>query len=272
MQTQSKNNLISKNKLSKEPPNFTISLNFSNNTLQIFILDIFEKLKINISLENILNNNEQILNLIKVDYKNDYFFLMFFDSNFLKNSIKSKNLFKLIEIFQDISSKAQNISFVFYDISEKNFDFLPEIIFYLTTKAKIKIFKCDSNLDLYDFIENFICSITIKEEKAKSTFFDLKPAANVNLSDLDSINENTRIWVKHLMCIPGISEKKALSVVKIYPDFKSLIEVYESSELNDSEKEKLLKDITPSTGNSSKRLGEVISSRIYRYYMNKEKK
>jgi len=257
-----------------ENPEFTISLDFSNNLFQTFILDVFHRLKISMNLETIKFKDDKIQNLIKIEYKDNYIFLQFYDAKFLAESINNKMIFKTIEILKNICENNYDITFLFFDIKKKNFAEINEISFFLQSYSQIKVFNCFNNTDLFHFLENFILSISTKEEKSKLTYFDLKPVTNSNLSELDDLSENSRIWVKHLMCIPGISEMKAIGIVKMYPTFKSLIEIYESNEFTELEKERFLRDIeiNSSGKNTKKRIGDAVSSKVYKFFTAKEKK
>jgi len=257
-----------------EKPHFTISLDFSNNLFQTFILDVFERLNTQINIETIKFNIDKISNLIKIEYKSDYIFLQFYDTKFLADSITNKQIFKTAEILKSISGNPSNIAFVFFAIKKKEFIEANEIEFFMQSNCKIKIFHCANNSDLFHFLENYLSAISSKEEKAKLTYFDLKPVTNSNLAELDDLNDNSRIWVKHLMCIPGISEMKAIAIVRMYPTFKSLIEIYESDEFIEAEKERFLRDVevVNNAKNSRKRLGDVVSSKVYKYFCGKDLK
>lgn len=93
------------------------------------------------------------------------------------------------------------------------------------------------------------------------------------LAGLDNIF--TLMWVDILMAIPGISEDKAISIVKAYPTLKSLMKAYENCE-NESQKESLLKNIQifyKLDESKSKNLGIKISNRVYKIFTcNDEKK
>lgn len=256
----------------EEQPEIIISLDFSNNLFQTFLMDIFERLNIEIKIEHIRNHSEKIFNLIQICYKEEYSFIQFYDAKFLADSINNKNIFKTLSLLLDIAENPNNVVCMFYDIKKKDFADIRQIEFFLNSKLKVKTIEIASNRDLFEFLENFFSIITSKEERAKTNIFDLKPVTNSNLAELENISEISRIWVKHLMCIPGISEMKAISIVKMYPTFKSLIDVYESDEFSESEKEKFLKDIEIVSANNStkKRIGEAVSSKVYKYFTSQE--
>jgi crossover junction endonuclease MUS81 len=84
-------------------------------------------------------------------------------------------------------------------------------------------------------------------------------------------NMTPNVWfITQLSLIPQITPKIAEEIIKLYPSVNSLINEYDSLE-NDDEKENLLSDITYhlSTG-KTRRIGNKISSKIYKYLYNIE--
>lgn len=72
------------------------------------------------------------------------------------------------------------------------------------------------------------------------------------------------VFKAQLMCVSGVSELKAQSVINHYGDFDKLIKTYQSLE---NEKECL--DLLKSIECGQKKIGPVLSERIYRCIMNK---
>jgi hypothetical protein len=260
----------SKKKIIEEPI-YELSLNFSNNLLQTYLFDIFEKFKINLSPIEINYSNIQMSNLIRINYNQEVYFLIFLNKEILKTNF----LFESLEVLLKITL-SRNITYVLVEIPN-NFKLkfeneeisLEELIFFLNCEMKVKTALCSGNNDLVEFLANFCESLTKKEDKSKITFFDAKPVTSTNLCELENITDDkTIMFVKHLMCIPGISERKAIAVVKVYPYLSELMRVYCSEEYTEHEKENLLKDmeVEDHAKNTVKRLGGVLSSKIYKTF------
>ena len=137
---------------------------------------------------------------------------------------------------------------------------------FLTTKLDIKVVDISNSDELVDYIYNFNNSILTKDNKSKITFFDTKPVQITSLTQNENIKNLT--FVKHLMCLPGISERIAIAIVKQYPRLDMLYDIYLSDEYDESEKENLLENIQVVGSNgSTKRVGPAMSNKIYKFFM-----
>jgi hypothetical protein len=284
MSSNSQQILLSANKISKSKkkitpsPVYEISLLFSNNLLQTYLFEIFEKLKINLVPTEIKYGNTLIPNVLRINYNNEILFLILINKETLKEMTCLKNnynkdfpiLIQLEKILKITSNKCVTLLFLDIPNSYKFENFhLDEFIFFLNIEIGVKIVQTYGNNELVDFFANYVESLIKKESKSKITFFDSKPVTSTNLCDLEGItDEKTIMFVKHMMCIPGVSERKAISVVLTYPYLSNLMEIYLSSEFNEIEKENLLNDleINDKSKNTVKKLGHVISSKIYRTF------
>ncbi len=317
--TNTKSNTNIKINKNPAAPEYKISLNFKNNLFQTYLFEIFEKLGIElIPTEmhiNCPNNNNShssdsnnistlpLHNTLSINYNDEISYLLFLEKNSINEWMASNHditgnyFFSLCEaLILDCESKKQsetintknNITIIFMEIPP-NFE-IPltqstritkdDITLFLNTELKLKVLDCYSKSDLIDFISNFTESITKKEEKSKVTFFDTKPVTNTKLCELEGItDEESLIFVKHLMCISGVSERKALAIVKVYPRVVDLMRIYDSSELNVSEKESLLKMVEIcdkkvlglGTKSGIKYIGQAISAKVYKFFSAEDK-
>jgi hypothetical protein len=255
-----------------EIAHYEISLNFSNNLFQAYLFEIFENMNIILSPVEMESEGVEFTDVIKIKFNNEIYFVNFFDKSKTNNlEIQMNKLFLMIDkmLFQ---TNSKNILLIFFQIPQ-NFEFektsKDDLIFFFLTDLKVKVVEFSTNNDLVEFLSNFTDSITSKEEKSKITFFDAKPVTSTNLCDLENIlDEDSKMFIKHLMCIPGISEKKAIAIVKSYPTLKNLMKIYSSCEYNLKEKENFLADIeiADKSKNSSKKLGNALSQKIYKFF------
>lgn len=84
---------------------------------------------------------------------------------------------------------------------------------------------------------------------------------------MEGLNDHlSKYWINMLMSIPGVSENKAIAIVKKYPTFQSLMSKYESSKLSETRKMSLLNDeveVQTSVGDDrSQKIGKKISERV----------
>ena len=274
--TQSLNNLDSSinnnnNNIIKEPL-YEMTIEFSNNLFQTFIMEIEERNNIYIKTlsSKITNKIPYNKNTLKVTYKSQIFFIVFQNKqDFIENVQTSTLLFEYIYELTTITEPI-NIILLFYifnfnDIKQNN-KYKSSFIYFLSTKLNIKIVDISNSDELVDYIYNFNNSILTKDNKSKITFFDNKPVQITSLTQNENIKNLT--FIRHLMCLPGISERIAISIVKQYPRLDMLYNIYLSDEYDEKEKENLLENIQlvgPNGG--TKRLGPVMSNKIYKFFM-----
>ena len=209
-------------------------------------------------------------NTLKITYKSQVFFIVFQNKqDFFENVQSSTLLFEYMYELTKITEE-RNIILILYmvnfnDMKESN-RIKSSFIFFLNTKLNIKIIDVNNSDELVDYIYNFNNSIFTKDNKSKITFFDTKPVQTTSLSQ----NENIKnlMFVKHLMCLPGISERIAIAIVKKYPTLDSLYKIYLSEEYDENEKENLLENIQVAGANGgTKRLGPALSNKVYKFFM-----
>lgn len=75
-------------------------------------------------------------------------------------------------------------------------------------------------------------------------------------------------YISFLMCIPGVSENKAIGLAKIFPTLKSLMEFIMGKGSEKEKKERLREiEVQLTIGDKSKKLGKVIANKIYTMMM-----
>ncbi len=265
-------NISSKNNILFKVPIYEMTLEFSNNLFQTFLLEIEEKNNIAIKIlsSKILPNFPYNKNTLKITYKSEIFFIIFQNKqDFIENVQLNTLLFEYIYELTKIT-ESTNIILLLYmvnfnDMKQSN-KLKSSFIYFLSTKLNIKIIDISNSDELVDYIYNFNNSIFTKDNKSKITFFDTKPVQITSLTQNENIKNIT--FIKHLMCLPGISERIAIAIVKIYPRLDMLYNIYLSDEYDENEKENLLENIQvvgPNGG--SKRLGPAMSNKIYKFFM-----
>lgn len=273
--TKSVSNLTKSKKKPVEIPIYEVSLKFSNNLFQAFLFEIFERLKIDLIPVEFKSDDVLLENLVRITFQDEIFFILFIEKTNIKDWVSNSYLFNLVEKLMHLTNP-KNITVIFFEIPH-NFKFnledqqisKEELIFFLNIEIRAKVYDCNHKNDLVDFIGNYADSIITRGEKSKITFFDAKPVNSTNLCETEGItDENSIMLVKHLMCIPGVSERKAISVVKNYPTLSSLMSIYNSNQYNDNEKENLLRDVEifDKSKNTTKRLGGALSAKIYKCF------
>ena len=263
---------INNNDNSFKIPIYEMTLEFSNNLFQTFLLEIEERNNISIKTfsSKIIENFPYNKNTLKVSYKSQIYFIIFQNKqDFIDNAQNSTWLFEYIYELTKITEPTTIILLLymvnFNDMKQSN-KCKSSFIYFLTTKLDIKVVDISNSDELVDYIYNFNNSILTKDNKSKITFFDTKPVQITSLTQNENIKNLT--FVKHLMCLPGISERIAIAIVKQYPRLDMLYDIYLSDEYDESEKENLLENIQVVGSNgSTKRVGPAMSNKIYKFFM-----
>ena len=72
------------------------------------------------------------------------------------------------------------------------------------------------------------------------------------------------------MCIPGVSENKAIAIAKVFPTYNNLMTVFDDP-LVKSEKDKVARladvEIKGIGGDKAKKIGQAIAKKIYQQMM-----
>ena len=71
------------------------------------------------------------------------------------------------------------------------------------------------------------------------------------------------------MCVPGVSENKAIAVAKAFPTYSSLMTIFEDSSLAEKDKVARLADveIRGIGGEKAKKIGTAIAKKIFQQMM-----
>lgn len=239
----------------------SISPRFSNNQLQSYVLSILETGGItDAEMKTPLDISESI-NTIHIQNGESKTILIIYQQQDLINEVSE---LLILERFESLFKHTKNILIILLDCEEnKTFQ---SIKFFLEVCYSAKFFTCCNNSELVDLLVNITDQLPDKEAKANTTAYDdrgvskLKTFFNEEFKD-----EITPVWIKHLMCIPGISEIKAHAIAMKYT-FKELMEVYTSDKISLSEKENYLKGLIVENKEtkSSKNLGVALSKRIFK--------
>lgn len=115
---------------------------------------------------------------------------------------------------------------------------------------------------------------TVISGEYETSWVKMKATHKCDMNGLQ--NEFSKIWVEILVTIPGLSEDKAIVIVKKYPTIKSLIDEYSNSQYTEKQKENLLAEIELKTNNigfseKPRRLGPSLSRKVYKFMFCNEK-
>ena len=238
----------------------SLSLHFSNNMFQAQLIEFLEKNNIKYKTFEL----GKMTDIVKFHFKNKNYILFIYTNQSFADEYSRKVIFEKIENYSN-----NHLYFVFYESEEIVKEIYRDFKFFVETQIGIKIYIANSNQDFFDYISDLAISITVKEEKSKISFYDTKPDSHTNLCEIENITNSKQItWIEQLMCLPGISERKAIAISKEFPDLRSLMDCYLSDEYSSLEKENFLKniEIVNKTKDKVSKIGQSISSKIYSYF------
>ena len=123
-------------------------------------------------------------------------------------------------------------------------DLYPQFLMEIRLTYEFDYVETMSTLDTIEYLIELQKSIHLKPEREmkglsrKGVFQGQKKAVINGFS-----SELSLYWISWLMCIPGISEKKAVAIVNQFPTFKSLADVFYNAKLDEDSKLKRITSI-----------------------------
>jgi hypothetical protein len=96
----------------------------------------------------------------------------------------------------------------------------------LTVSYEFDYVQFDHTLDVIDYLKEMHGSIVDKPHRKELSMYSrkgFKPGKKAILSGFKDTLSIT--YISFLMCIPGVSENKAIGIAKVYPTLKSLMEM-----------------------------------------------
>jgi crossover junction endonuclease MUS81 len=88
--------------------------------------------------------------------------------------------------------------------------------------------------------------------------------ATIKMKKKENLNSSSW-WLLSLTQIPGVSHSMAEMIIITYPTIESLISQYQNPDIPLTNKEMLLADIRISPSDTARKLGKVVSTRIYQF-------
>lgn len=226
--------------------------------------NIYNNTSNNININSNNNSTKQIIddsNIVAIenpDSKENPYLLVIFDEFSLK---------EILLKFGEITKLSNQLYLILrLNLTNKNSTNILNLKFFLEVNYKVKVWICESYDTMVDFFNNLLTNIPIKKEKSKLEYYENKSTLKLNTYFNEEFDdESTPTWIKHLMCIPGISEIKAHAIAMKY-SFKELIKIYLSNEHNKSFKESVLKNIEVNYNGGVKKIGDAISKKVYIFF------
>jgi hypothetical protein len=237
--------------------NCSISLNFSNNDLRELATQSLNCIDIVLLVEELA----EIPNSIEFCREREKSLVRILDQKTLTLELNTGDAFLYFD--KMLEGYTQKV-IIFYKIDclcSNVFD----LCFFLNTKKQIKTIMIANRNDLNDFISNYCISLYTKGEKSDITFYESK-SVNLSAINAEKIGDPTSVaFAEQLMCIPGVSECKAMGILVQFKSIGAIIEFIKSMGKSDAI-EMFSKIQVEYSKNALKPLGNSLACKIYKIY------
>jgi hypothetical protein len=126
-----------------------------------------------------------------------------------------------------------------------------------------------------DFLKEMHASVQDKPHRKELSMYSRKGFRPGKKAVLQGFKDPLSVtYISFLMCIPGLSENKAIGLAKVYPTMKSLMELLLDAKMSEKKKLAHLRDIEVchSMGDKNKKIGKVLADRLYKVLISADPK
>jgi hypothetical protein len=145
----------------------------------------------------------------------------------------------------------------------------------LTISYEFDYVQLDHTVDVIEFLKEMHASVQDKPHRKELSMYSRKGFRPGKKAQISGFKDPLSItYISFLMCIPGVSENKAIGLVKVYPTLKTLMEMFLDPKIAEKDKLASLRDIevSHSMGDKNKKMGKVLAERIFKVLMSVDPK
>lgn len=120
-----------------------------------------------------------------------------------------------------------------------------------------------------EFVKEMHLSILDKPFRKELSMYSRKGFKPSQKAKIQGFTTNLQLtYISWLMCVPGVSENKAIAIARTFQTYAQLM-TFLKSPLSDVEKKKKLREIPlPAThGEKGKQLGNAVSQKVFHYFL-----
>lgn len=125
-------------------------------------------------------------------------------------------------------------------------------------------------MEVIDFLKEMHFSIVDKPFRKELSMYSRKGFKPGRKAQLQGFKDSLSLtYISFLMCVPGVSENRAIAIAKAIPTLDSLMAMLSDKKvLEKDRKEKLANiEIRGIGGEKSKKVGKAIAAKIYTHFM-----
>lgn len=127
-----------------------------------------------------------------------------------------------------------------------------------------------SPLEVIDFIKEMHLSIVDKPHRKELSMYSRRGFKPSNKAKVAGFNKELELtYISWLMCIPGVSENKAIAVARAYPTFDLFMTMIKDESRTEKQKKILIMEISVQgiAGEKGKRLGKAVADKLFMTFM-----
>lgn len=140
----------------------------------------------------------------------------------------------------------------------------------LTLEYEFDYLEVFTPIEVIDFLKEMHLSILDKPFRKELSMYSRKGFRPGNKAKMAGLSDELSLtFVSWLMCVPGLSENKAIGIAKAFPTYKVLMDSLTDPKLSEKERKTKLAEVELASiaGEKPKKLGKAMAEKIYTYFM-----
>ena len=140
----------------------------------------------------------------------------------------------------------------------------------LTLEYEFDYLEVYTPMEVVEFLKEMHFSIVDKPYRKELSMYSRKGFRPGKKAQMQGFKDNLSLtYISFLMCIPGVSENKAIAIAKTYPTVDSLMKLLSNKSITEKQRKATLADveIRGIGGEKSKKVGKAIAEKIYTHFM-----
>ena len=140
----------------------------------------------------------------------------------------------------------------------------------LTLEFEFDYLEVYTPVEVVDFLKEMHLSILDKPYRKELSMYSRKGFRPGHKAKLQGFTDELSLtYISWLMCVPSISETKAIAIAKVYPTYKSLMDMLTDSTTDEKQRKAKLQEIELAGigGEKAKRIGKALAEKLYFYFM-----
>ena len=140
----------------------------------------------------------------------------------------------------------------------------------LTLEYEFDYLEVYTPMEVVEFLKEMHFSIVDKPYRKELSMYSRKGFRPGRKAQLQGFTDNLSLtYISFIMCVPGVSENKAIAIAKVFPTLGSLMSLLADSSVPEKTRKKRLEDIEIRGigGEKSKKVGKAIAAKLYTHFM-----